>query len=337
MLLAGDIGGTKTLLGLFDASPTRPRSVAMRSFVTLEFDGLSAIIEQFTRDQGLEKGAITAACFGVAGPVLDGSAVLTNVPWNVDARQIAEAFALERVDLLNDVQAMAYGLTVLDASEVLVLQKGRAVEGGGIALIAAGTGLGIATMHRLGDQYVSVPTESGHADFAARTAREVRLMQWLTDRDGRAEVEGVVSGRGVLNIHRALHRGLCLAVRDLDHPDAAADITAAGLAGRCAGCVEILDIFVEAYGAEAGNLALRSMSTGGMFVGGGIAPKILPALTDGRFMRAFRHKAPFEELLSVVPVNVVLNPDTALLGAAVHAAQTLLTDGHENTKSRNNG
>lgn len=326
MLLAGDIGGTKTLLGLFDATPPRPRPVATRSFITLDFDGLSAIIEEFTRDLRLARGAICGACFGVAGPVFDGTAVLTNIPWNVDARHIAEIFGVGQVDLLNDVQAMAYGLTVLDAGEVLVLQPGQAVDGGAMALIAAGTGLGIATMHQAGGRYVSVATESGHADFAARTEREIRLMRWLTDRYGRAEVEGVVSGRGLLNIHRATHRDPCPVVADLDHPEAAADITAAGLVGRCTGCAETLDIFVEAYGAEAGNLALRAMSTGGVFVGGGIAPKILPALTDGRFMRAFRRKAPFEPMLSAIPVKVILNPDTALLGAAVHAAESLKSE-----------
>lgn len=320
MLLAGDIGGTKTLLGLFDRGPVRPRAVAMRSFGTLDFNGLPAIIEQFCRDLHLDDGAFDGACFGVAGPVADGTAVLTNIPWNVDAHEIARRFAIRRVDLLNDVQAMAYGLMVLESTEVLVLQPGQpATAGGGIALIAAGTGLGIATLHKLGSRYVAMPTESGHADFAARTDREVRLMRWLTDRYGRAEVEGVVSGRGILNIHRAAHSEGCAAVTDLDHPDAAAEITTAALAGRCRGCIETLDVFVEAYGAEAGNLALRSMSTGGMFVGGGIAPKILPALSDGRFISAFRRKAPFEALLTSIPVKVVLNPDAGLLGAAVHA------------------
>src|SRR5262245_7764376 len=251
MLLAGDIGGTKTLLGLFDPAQPRPRQVVMRSFSTLEFDGLPSILERFTREQSVSGGTITTACFGVAGPVFDGTAVLTNVPWNVDARQIGETLGVERVDLLNDVQAMAYGLTVLDAAEVLVLQEGQAVERGGIALIAAGTGLGIAILHHVGKRYIAVPSESGHADFAARTERDVQLMRWLTNRYGRAEVEGVVSGRGVLNIHRAMHREPCQVVVDLDHPDAAAEITAAGLAGRCAGCIETLDIFVEAYGAEA--------------------------------------------------------------------------------------
>ena len=327
MLLAGDIGGTKTLLGLFDTAPRRPQSVATRSFVTLDFDGLSAIIAEFTRDLRLEKGAIASACFGVAGPVINGTAVLTNVPWKVEARRIADTFAVRRVDLLNDVQAMAYGLTVLDSAEMLVLQEGRTVDGGAIALIAAGTGLGVATLHRVDGRSVSAATESGHADFAARTEREIRLLQWLTDQYGRAEVEAVVSGRGLLNIHRVTHREPCQAVADLEHLDAAADITAAGLVGRCAGCVEALDIFVDAYGAEAGNLALRTVSTGGLFVGGGIAPKILPALADGRFMRAFRRKAPFETLLSAMPVKVILNPDTALLGAAVHAAEHLKAEG----------
>ena len=322
MLLAGDIGGTKTLLGLFDAA-TRPQAVATRSFVTLDFDGLSTIIAEFMRDLQVEKGAIASACFGVAGPVIDGTAVLTNVPWKVESRRIAETFAVSRVDLLNDVQAMAYGLTVLAREEVFVLQEGRAVNGGAIALIAAGTGLGVATLHHIDGRLVSVATESGHADFAARTEREIRLMQRLTHRYGRAEVEAVVSGRGLLNIHRVTHREPCLMVPDLEHTDAAADITAAGLAGHCAGCAEALDIFVDTYGAEAGNLALRAVATGGVFVGGGIAPKILAALADGRFMRAFGRKGSFEALLSEVPVKVILNPDTALLGAAVRAAENM--------------
>ena len=323
MLLAGDIGGTKTLLGLFEAATPRPHPVTHRSFVTLDHDDLASIITEFMRGVSLANGAIEGACFGVAGPVINDTATLTNVPWQVDARRLAERFEVRRVDLLNDLQSMAYGLTVLDGDELLVLQDGQAVRGGNIGLIAAGTGLGVAMLHEVDGRYVPVASEGGHADFAARTPRDVRLLQWMTERHGRAEVEGVVSGRGLLNIHAVTHDSPCAAVADLKSVDAPAEITAAGLERRCAGCVEALDLFVDAYGAEAGNLALRTVSTAGLFVGGGIAPKILPALVDGRFMRAFRSKAPFEPLLAAMPVKVILNAETGLLGAAVYAGRNL--------------
>jgi glucokinase len=321
MLLAGDIGGTKTLLGLFEAATPRPRPITHRSFVTLDHDDLASIITEFTRGLSLANGAVEGACFGVAGPVLNDTAELTNVPWKIDARRIADRFGVRRVDLLNDLQSMAYGLTVLDGAELRVLQDGHAIQGGNIGLIAAGTGLGIAMLHEVDGRYVPVASEGGHADFAARTARDIRLLQSITARHGRAEVESVVSGRGLLNIHSVTHDGQCSAVLDLAAPDAPAEITKAGLEGRCAGCIEALDLFVDAYGAEAGNLALRTVSTGGLFLGGGIAPKILPALTDGRFLRAFRSKAPFERLLAAMPVKVILNQETGLLGAAVYAAR----------------
>jgi len=323
MLLAGDIGGTKTLLGLFEAATPRPHPVTHRSFVTLDHDDLASIVTEFMRGVSLANGVIEGACFGVAGPVINDTATLTNVPWQVDARRLAERFEVRRVDLLNDLQSMAYGLTVLDGDELLVLQDGQAVRGGNIGLIAAGTGLGVAMLHEVDGRYVPVASEGGHADFAARTPRDVRLLQWMTARHGRAEVEGVVSGRGLLNIHAVTHDSPCAAVADLKSFDAPAEITAAGLERRCTGCVEALDLFVDAYGAEAGNLALRTVSTAGLFVGGGIAPKILPALVDGRFMRAFRSKAPFEPLLAAMPVKVILNAETGLLGAAVYAGRNL--------------
>jgi glucokinase len=218
------------------------------------------------------------------------------------------------------LQAMAYGVPVLHESEVHVLQDGEQLRGGNIGLIAAGTGLGEALLHNVEDRFIPSASEAGHADYAARNEREIRLLRWLVQRYGRAEVERVVSGPGLVNIHQVTHDRPCRAVGNLEDPDAPAAITNAALSGSCAGCAEALDIFVDAYGAEAGNLALRIVSTGGMFIGGGIAPKILPALTNGRFMRAFRDKAPFEALLSSLPVRVILNKETGLLGAAVFAA-----------------
>ncbi len=189
-----------------------------------------------------------------------------------------------------------------------------------MALIAAGTGLGQALLHHVNGRFIPSPTEAGHADFAARTEREIGLLRTLTARFGRVDVERVVSGHGLTNIHAALGDGTCAAGIDLTNPDAPAAISASAMAGRCPGCVETLSLFVEAYGAEAGNLALRSVATGGVFVGGGIAPKILPALEGGAFLRAFRAKAPLEPLLAAIPVSVILNPQAGLIGAAVYAA-----------------
>ena len=320
MILAGDIGGTKTLLGLFDSVPARPRPVAVRTFGTLDFPDLPSMIARFMDGDDTRRAPISNACFGVAGPVIGDAAELTNVPWRVDARHVATAFGVPRVALLNDLQAMAYSIPVLQAPELHVLQEGEALRGGNIALLAAGTGLGEALLHNIDGRFVPSPTEGGHADFSARTEREMAVLRHLTARYGRADVEHVISGRGLVNIHRAVHHTPCAVGVDLEDPLAPAAISAAAFERRCAGCVETLDLFVDAYGAESGNLALRSVSTGGLFIGGGIAPKILPALGTGLFMRAFLAKPPLEEMLKRMPVKVILNDEAGLLGAAVYAA-----------------
>jgi glucokinase len=321
MLLAGDVGGTKTLLGLFDSTPIRPNQIASRSFSTGAYTDLAAMIADFVNDAAVDPLSIESACFGVAGPVLGETARLTNVDWIVDAPAIAGRFGYQRVDLLNDLEAMAYGVTVLHDSEVHWLQKGQPRRAGNLALIAAGTGLGEAMLHAVDGRVVPSASEGGHADFAARNAREIALLESLTARFGRADVEGVLSGPGIVNIHRVTHPEPCLALDDRDAPHAPATITIAALQKRCPGCVEALEMFVEAYGAEAGNLALRTVATGGLFVGGGIAPRILPAMTDGRFLRHFLAKGSFESLLTTVPVAIILNAETGLLGAAVFALQ----------------
>jgi len=315
MLLAGDVGGTNTRLGLFDRLPDRPRLIAARVFSTLAYRDLSAIIAAFASDENVKGAKVEAACFGVAGPVAGDTAELTNVGWHVDARQVAKAFDIPRVRLLNDLQAMAQAIPVLRASEVHVLQEGAAEAAGNIALIAAGTGLGEAWLHDVDGRFFPSASEGGHADFAARTEREIDVLRDLIQRFGRAEVESVLSGPGLVNLHRVTHVAPCGAEND------PAAISAAALERRCAGCIEALELFVDAYGAEAGNLALRSLATGGVFVGGGIAPKILPAVADGRFMRAFCDKSPrFREMLSKIPVKVILDDEAGLLGASVCAA-----------------
>ena len=325
MIVAGDIGGTKTLLGLFDAAPARPRPVVVRSFGTLDYPDLPTMIAGFL-EEGEAAGAIAThgriegACFGVAGPVVDETVKVTNVPWFVDARRVATALAIARVSLLNDLEALAHAVPALRESETHVLQEGEALRGGNIGLIAAGTGLGQALLHNIDGRFVPSASEAGHADFAARTEREIALTRDLTARYGRADVEHVVSGRGLVNIHRVAHQEPCTAAVDLASADAPAAISAAALERRCTGCVETLDMFIEAYGAESGNLALRAVSTGGLYIGGGIAPKILPALTTGAFMRAFLAKPPLDPMLRAMPVKVILNAESGLLGAAVFAA-----------------
>jgi glucokinase len=197
VLLAADIGGTKTLLGVFDPVPARPRPIAVRSFITLDYDELPSMIYEFLACEHLKPEALRTACFGVAGPVMDDAAELTNIPWRVDARRVAAVFGLRRVTLLNDLQAMAYSVPVLHESELHPLQTGAAVRGGNIALIAAGTGLGEALLHSIDGRFVPSPSEGGHADFSARTEREIALVRDLTVRYGRADVEHVISGRGL--------------------------------------------------------------------------------------------------------------------------------------------
>jgi glucokinase len=320
MLLAGDIGGTKTLVGLFEPQTPRPRPIAVRAFGTADYQDLLTIIGEFLEDDAVKGSEIAAACFGVAGPVINEAAELTNVPWKVDARSVTDRFKFDRVQLLNDLQALACSIPVLEGSEVHVLQAGSPAEGN-ISLIAAGTGLGEGMLVHADGQFIPIPSEGGHADFAARNKREIGLMVELTTRYGRADVERVLSGPGLVNIFRLTHDGPCTAQIDASQPDAPAAISTAALGRRCDACAAALEMFVEAYGAEAGNLALRTVARGGVFIGGGIAPKILPALANGAFMRAFRAKPPLEAMLAAIPVKVILNSEAGLLGAAVFAAR----------------
>jgi glucokinase len=257
---------------------------------------------------------------GVAGPVVDDHATLTNVGLHVAADEVGERFGARRARLLNDLEAMASSVEVLAADELLSLQDGIPHHKGSRAVIAAGTGMGQAYLHRTDGGWQPVPTEAGHADFAARTDRELELVRMLRERYGRAEVEQVISGQGLLNLHRFTHRGgECEIVPDLESPVAPALVSQAALGGRCQSCAEALRMFASAYGAEAGNLALRTMATAGVYVGGGIARKILPALTNGDFIAAFRAKEPLNALVAQIPVHVILKDEAGLLGAAVVA------------------
>jgi len=322
MILASDLGGTKTLLGVFEPGNGRPRQVVSRAYPTQEFNSFTALLDAFAADTGSAIPVDTVAV-GVAGPIVDQQAKLTNIDWNVSVAEIASRVGTRRVALLNDLEAMAYSVTVLEGDELVTLQRGTPRADGNAAVIAAGTGLGQAYLHYINGRLLPVASEGGHADFAARTDREFGLARLLRESYGRAEIEQVLSGPGLLNIHRYTHGGeACVAVSGVAPGEQPAAISEAALSGRCHRCMEALDIFVEAYGAEAGNLGLRGVATAGVFVGGGIAPKILSRLTDGRFMSAFRAKAPMTDLVAIMPVHVIVNPDAGLLGAAV-AAQRL--------------
>jgi len=324
MLLAADIGGTKTLMGLYQPNGDRPRARVVREYATLDFDSLDDIVETFLDETGMRQ--IDAVCIGVAGPVTGLVARLTNVPWLADASVVADRLGDCPVQLLNDLEAMAYAVPVLEPDELAVLQEGVAVPNGNAALIAAGTGLGEALLHNINGRFVPCASEGGHADFAARTPRELALVEELSRVYGRVDVERVISGPGLVNLFRFTHRATDLRTAcrvlgpDVDPTDLPAAISTIALEGRCDRCAEALEMFVAAYGAEAGNVALRSVATAGLYIGGGIAPKILPALERGTFMEAFRDKEPMVDLLRMLPVTIILNAAAGLVGAAVRAS-----------------
>jgi glucokinase len=295
----------------------------VREFATLDFDSLDDIVETFLEETG--RHDIAAVCIGVAGPVTGQVARLTNVPWLADVSGIAERLEDRPVQLVNDLEAMAYAVPVLEPDELVVLQEGVAVATGNAALIAAGTGLGEALLHNVNGRFLPSPSEGGHADFAARTLRELELVRELSRIHGRVDNERVISGPGLVNLFQFTHgtqdlRTACRLIdRDVDPSDLPAAISENAMERRCQRCGDALDMFVEAYGSEAGNLALRSVATAGVYLGGGIAPKILPALESGLFMAAFCDKQPMVDLLRTLPVRVILNPAAGLLGAAMRA------------------
>lgn len=322
MLLAGDVGGTKTLLGLFERGARRPSAVEIRSYRTLDFPNLRGLALQFLRDTSSQPADIEAASFGVAGPITGRRAQLTNVPWVVDLDTLRGEVPIRSAYLLNDLEALAWSVTVLEADEIDVLHEGDPDPAGNVALIAAGTGLGIALLPRVDGHLVPRASEGGHVDFAPRNADEQKLTEALAREFGRVDVERVVSGPGLAHIHRILHPHECVTLTPTPSTeDLPAAITRAALESQCPTCTRTLEFFVSAYGAAAGNLALTVLSTGGLFLGGGIAPRILPAFRWPVFMRSFLAKSPMDALISRVPVKVILNPQAGLLGAAVYASR----------------
>ncbi len=324
VFLAGDIGGTKTDLAVFSSAAGIRAPLAQAAFASRNYPGLEAPLRDVL---SRVESRVDGACFAVAGPVLNGSARITNLPWVLDEVELAGALGLSRVRLLNDLEAVAAAVPLLSTSELFTLNRGRAAPGGAIAVIAPGTGLGEAYLVWDGARYRAFPSEGGHADFAPTNAREAGLLEYLSKRFEHVSYERVCSGMGLPNIHAYLKASGIAGESDrVSERVAAAEdptpvIVAAALDGEqpCALCRAALEMFVSILGAEAGNLALKVMASGGVYLGGGILPRMLPALSSGLLMAAFGRKGRASPLLEEIPVHVILNPRAALLGAA-HSA-----------------
>ena len=317
MILAGDIGGTKCNLALYETRSGRLHRIAQRRFVSRDYPGIEEIVREFIRETG---GAISAAGFCAAGPVVGNTVCVTNLSWVVDGASLGRVLGLERVVLLNDLEATGSGIGALDSSELFPLNPGTRARSANQAVIAPGTGLGIAILFWDGSRHIVSATEGGHADFSPRTDEEIELLRFLKEREGQVSVEVILSGRGFRSVHEFLDANVRHASFDAPEADPAPEITRKALAGECPVCVKTLAMWVEMLGAEAGNLALRTLARGGVYVAGGIAIKILEKLKDGTFVRAFCDKSQHRDLLAQIPIHVVLNEDAPLLGAAVRAA-----------------
>ncbi|MBI4608671.1 MAG: glucokinase [Candidatus Rokubacteria bacterium] len=326
-ILAGDVGGTKTALALFEETATGPALVREEALPSRQFPSLEAAIGRF-----LEAGppcTVSAACFGVAGAVVDGRSFPTNLPWELDEGPLAQAIPAPRVKLINDLEAAAHGVLHLPTHELLTLQEGSPRRGN-MVLIAAGTGLGEALLVWDGKRHSVVASEGGHGDFAPRSDLEIELLRFLTKEFERVSYERVLSGPGLFNIYRFLRESGYASepqwLRErIEKGDPSEVVSEAGLAGRDPLCMKALELFVSIYGAEAGNLALKALAVGGVFVGGGIAPKIRAKLADGTFIAAFRDKGRLSRVIAEMPVRVALNPRAPLLGAARVARQLVVT------------
>jgi glucokinase len=320
MILAGDVGGTKVHLALYDFLNGRLECSREQRYAAGEYTGLEEVVKEFLGSQ-----PVTAACFGVPGPVRDGRLRLTNLPWTLDSRKLAAGLGITHLFLINDLEANGYGVAELAPEQIYTLSEGDPSQIGNRALIAAGTGLGEGLLIWNGHSHIPYPSEGGHADYSPRNEDEIDLLRFLKQKyQGRISFERVISGPGLTNIYEFLRE-----VRGLDEPawlaerlateDPNAVITELALAAKSEICERALEIFVSAYGAEAGNLALKLLSVGGVYVGGGIAPRILEKLQDGAFMRAFTDKGRLSPLLENIPVRIILESRAALLGAAAYA------------------
>jgi len=325
VILVGDIGGTKTNISYLIDGADSPQFQHNETYTSKDAGGLEDILEQYLDKHRIE---VKAACFGIAGPVVEGRCKTTNLPWEVSEKAIRRRFGWPRIKLINDLAATALSIPYLSSDETEYLKAGNAVSEQTIALVAPGTGLGQALLVWVEDRFAAVPSEGGHVDFAPTTEEEVSLWHYLHGKMDHVSVERVVSGPGLVNIYAWLKT-----VRRHDEPewlkkrlatsDSAAVIAKAGLDGKETLCVEALDRFVSILGSVAGNLALTGFALGGVYLGGGIPPKILPKLKEGLFLQAFLRKGRFNTLLEKIPVYTILNEKAALVGAAVCAARML--------------
>jgi glucokinase len=325
IILAGDIGATKTHLGLYRAGDGGLTRMYDRIYHTQDFPSLEAVLSDFVKAQE----QVSAACLGVPGPVIGGLAHPTNIAWEIREQSLSTALHGAATRLVNDLAATAYGMLYLAPAEIVELHKGEEMhQPANIAVIAAGTGLGEAGLIAGRGGWSAVASEGGHCDFAPRGAEQVALLQFLEREFGHASYERAVSGPGLHNLYRFLLEYLPEPEPEwlknrIAAGDASAVLSEVALAGDDPRCVHALELFTEIYGAEAANLALKFLAFGGLYIGGGIAPKILPFLQQGGFMRSFLNKGRLNATLERMPVRISLNEETALLGAA-HLAASMM-------------
>jgi glucokinase len=327
MLLAGDVGGTKTILALFEETTEGLRNVRQQTFKSADYFSLEQIVVEFLKGETRPPAAI---CIGVAGPVIEGRSRITNLPWLIDERSLASATGIQTVKMLNDLRAMSLGLLRLSPEEFVELNPEGEAVAGNMAVLAAGTGLGEAILYWDGQKYHALATEGGHTDFAPNDSVEDQLLAYLRDKfEGHVSYERILSGSGLFNVYQFLRDSSWapespdLAAQLLLSHDPAREISRFALELGDILSRETLRLFARIYGAEAGNLVLKCFARGGVLIGGGIAPKILPALVDGTFLEGFCAKGRFTNYLRHTPVRVALNPHTGLLGAADFAARYL--------------
>ena len=326
IFLAGDIGGTKTNIGLFVHGKKRPRLKTMQTYSSGDARGLEIILEDFVKNHA---STPASAAFGIAGPVVNGCSRTTNLPWVVSEDRIRSHFGWKNVRLINDLAATALSVPFLSRGQTCRLNSARSRKGGNIGVVAPGTGLGTALLVFQGQRYVAVSSEGGHVDFAPTSEEEVFLWRYLHAQFGHVSVERVLSGQGLVNIYQWLKNSGRYQepgwLRErMETADPALAITESAFDKGVPLCKKALDHFVSLLGAVCGNLALTAMTTGGIYLGGGIPPKILPALKDDRFLKAFRNKGRFQRFLEKIPVRVILDSRAALLGAAISAEEIFL-------------
>lgn len=324
MVLAGDVGGTKTRVGLFRVTRRHFRRIFEKTFPSRDYLGLEEILRDFMKEQK----EIGAACFGVAGPVIEGKVIATNLPWRLDRQSLRKNLSLEKVELINDLVGNAYGIAVLKKNDFEVLNPGKIIDGNA-ALLAAGTGLGQAILFWNGSRHLPSPSEGGHVEFGPRNDLEMGLFRYLSGRFGHVSYERVLSGTGLLHIYQFLRDSERFGdepewlFKKMAQEDPALVISETARLKKNRICMAALDLFSSIYGAAAGNLALQVMAVGGIYIGGGIAPKIVSKLKDGTFMKAFKDKGRLSEFVAHIPVRVIMNEGTALLGAASRAVELL--------------